>query len=115
MDDNLKRRVLARVYLEYAKNIFLEYPDYFMFSLFVVTSFTLISVHSVLINISNIPKYDLPYAFNFFMVALLNTKWIIQLLIVGFFVRVIVSGIRFGYKNIYSKRWFLSRLLKLRY
>ena len=114
MNSNLKRRVLVRIYLEYAKNTFLDYPDYFMFGLFVVTSFTLVSVRDVLINISNLPITDLSYDFNFFMVALLNTSLIIQVLIAGFFVRTILISIKFGYKNISSK-WFLSKLIKFKY
>jgi hypothetical protein len=112
--NNLKKRVMSRIYLRYAKNIFLEYPDFFMFCLFVVTSFTLVSVRSVLINIGKMPITVLHYDFNFFVVALLNTSWIIQLLIIGFFIRTIAAGIRLAYKNLSSKL-ALSKLPKFRY
>jgi hypothetical protein len=114
MNNNLKRKIMARIYLEYAKNVFWAYPDYFMFGLFMVVSFTLISVHNVLINMSSIPLTNLSYAFNFFVVALLNTSWIIQVLILGFFIRTAVAGIRFGYKNLGNK-WPLTKLFKLKY
>jgi hypothetical protein len=99
---DLKKRVMARIYIMYAKNIFMEYPDYFMLLLFVIVSFTLVSIHNVL---ANIPKDNPINIFNFLVIALKNTSWIIQVLIAGFFVRVIVSGIRLTYKNriVFSK------------
>jgi hypothetical protein len=93
---DLKKRVMARIYIMYAKNIFMEYPDYFMLLLFVIVSFTLVSIHNVL---ANIPKDNPINIFNFLVIALKNTSWIIQVLIAGFF------GIRLTYKNriVFSK------------
>jgi len=111
MNNNLKRRIMARIYLEYTKNSFLEYPDYFMFALFVVTSFTLISVRNVLINI---PKDNFPDAFNFFIAALKGTSLVIQVLIVGFFVRVIIGSAMLVYRNKdIGLRWFTSKFSRV--
>jgi hypothetical protein len=99
---NLKRRVMARVYLEYVKSTFMEYPDYFMFGLFVLTSFVLILVHEISVNdvLNNMPKDNFSSTLNFFWVAIWNTSWIIQALIAGFFIRVIVGGSISTYKSI---------------
>jgi hypothetical protein len=106
MNNNLKRRIMARVYLQYTKNTFLEYPDYFMFSLFLVTSFILVSIRDVLINI---PKDSLPHVFSFLIVALKNTSLVIQILIVGFFVRIIAGSAVLIYKNRnVGVKWFTS-------
>jgi hypothetical protein len=107
MNSNLKRRIMAHVYLRYAQSTFLEYPDYFMFGLFVVVSFTMISVHNV---ITNMPKDNLFSIFNFFLAAVLKTSWIIQMLIIGFFVRTIVAGAMLAYKNL-NNRWSMPKPL----
>ena len=108
---NLKKRVMARIYVEYAKNILVGYPDYFMLLVFIITAFMLVSVHDVL---NNVPKDNLSSAFNFFLYALQKTSWIIQALIVGFLARVIVAGSRLTYKNIKSSNinmgWIMTKL-----
>lgn len=109
MNNSLKRKIMARIYFEYTKNTFREYPDYFMFAFFVVASFTLVSLHDVLINV---PKDSLPGLFNFLVVAVRDTSWILQVLIVGFFARVAVAGFRAAYKaakNI-NFGWVMSKL-----
>jgi hypothetical protein len=88
---------MARIYMEYTKNAFVEHPDYFMLALFIIISFVMISIGDVL---TNIPKNNFPSAFTFFVSALKGTSWIIQALIAGFFIRVIVSGIKVVHKNI---------------
>ncbi|KKQ78023.1 MAG: hypothetical protein UT00_C0002G0021 [Parcubacteria group bacterium GW2011_GWA1_38_7] len=102
---------MARIYFEYTKNTFLEYPDYFMFALFIITSFMLISISDVL---TNIPKDSFPHAFNFFVIALRNTSLIMQILIAGFFIRVVVGGAILTYKTINTK-WPITKLIRLRY
>ncbi len=102
---SLKRRIMARIYFEYTKNMVFEYPDYFMLAIFIITSFTLISIIDVL---NNIPKDNFPHAFNFFIYALRDTSWIIQALIAGFFIRVIVAGSALTYKNI-NTDWIVSK------
>jgi len=107
---NLKRRVMARIYVEYAKNILLDYPDYFMLLVFIVTAFILVSIHDV---VNNLPKNDLSSAFNFFVDALQKTSWIIQVMIAGFLVRVIVISSKLTYRNIknsnISANWLISK------
>ena len=97
---------MARIYLEYTKNIIFEHPDYFMFAFFIAVALTLVSIHDVLINI---PKDSFPHAFNFFVYALRNTSWIMQTLIAGFFIRVIVSGAILAYKSV-GPKWSAARL-----
>lgn len=98
---NLKKRVMARIYMEYTKNAFVEHPDYFMLALFIIVSFVMVSIGDVL---TNIPKNNFPSIFTFFVSALKGTSWIIQALIAGFIIRVIVSGVRLAYKNINTNR-----------
>lgn len=105
---NLKRRVMARVYLEYTKNILVNNPDYFMLAIFIIVSLTSVSIFDVF---RNLPKDNFSSAFNFFIAAILSTSWIIQILIAGFFVRVIVSGTRMTYRNLNIKnRFFYSNV-----
>jgi len=111
MNNSLKRRIMARIYFEYTKNTFMEYPDYFMFALFMVSSFMLVSFHDVLINI---PKDSFPHTFAFFVSALKNTSLVLQILIAGFFIRVIALGSVLTYKNIGAK-WSLTKLIRFRY
>ena|SRR3989344_7080553 len=106
MNNNLKRRIMVRVYLEYAKNILISYPDYFMLGFFVIISFISISFQNVL---TNIPKNGLMPAFNFLVIAIRNTNWIIQTLIIGFFIRTAFLGIKQAYKNIRSFDWIITR------
>jgi hypothetical protein len=108
MNNSLRRRVMARIYLEYTKNIFTEYPDYIMFFLFMAVSFTFVSVRNVL---ENIPKDNLINAFNFFVVAVKNTTWIIQALIAGFVARVSVAGAMLVYKSVKNidTSWWISK------
>lgn len=104
---------MARIYFEYTKNTFMEYPDYFMFAFFIVTAFVMISISDVL---ANIPKDSFPHAFNFLVIALRNTSWVLQILIAGFFIRVLVSSSVLAYKKrrIFSKAISKSLPLSIR-
>lgn len=93
---NLKKRVMARIYLEYTKNAFREYFDYFMFALFVVTSFFLISIRDVF---NNMPKDNFMSTFNFFWAALRGTSLVIQALIAGFLIRAVVGSAILVHRN----------------
>lgn len=98
---------MARIYFEYTKNAVLEHPDYFMFTLFLVTSFTLVSIHDVL---NNIPKDSLPHVFNFLVTAIRKTSLAIQVLLAGFLVRVAVGSTMLVYKNRETGlRWLTSK------
>lgn len=111
---NLKRRVMARIYLLYLKSAFMKYPDYFMFGVFVIVSIVVVSYRDVLINM---PKDNLPNTFNFFWAALWKTSWIIQALIAGFLIRVVVAGSKSTYRNIRSagSDWTKWLPIKFRY
>jgi hypothetical protein len=103
---------MARIYFEYTKNTFIEYPDYFMFALFMVTSFMLVSFGDVL---TNIPKDSFPHAFTFFVSALRDTSLVLQILIAGFLIRVIALGAMLTYKNMSATKWSFSKLIRFRY
>lgn len=107
----LKKRIMVRIYVQYAKNIVAEHPDYFMLLIFATVSFMLISVNDV---VHNIPLYSLSNAFGFFVVAVKNTSWIIQILIVGFVIRTIAAGIVFVNKNINTRR-SVAKLIRFKY
>jgi hypothetical protein len=111
---SLKRKIMARIYFEYTKNILSEYPDYFMFALFVITSFTLVSVRDVFINFRNTIGSNFFSTFNFAFAALRDTSWIIQILIAGFFARIAFLGIRKTYKNL-NIGWIGAKLRYFRY
>lgn len=94
---NLKRRVMVRVYFEYTKGVLVNHPDYFMLGLFTVVSFFFVSIQDVL---NNVPKDDIGSAFNFFVIAVRDTSRVLQILIVGFLVRLAVGGFLFVRRNI---------------
>ncbi|MFH0804501.1 MAG: hypothetical protein V1896_02785 [Candidatus Zambryskibacteria bacterium] len=108
---NLKKRVMARIYIEYTRRFLWEHPDYLMFALFLAASFMLISIHDVL---NNVPKDNLSGFFNFFVVAIRNTSLVIQILIAGFLARVVIGGGILAYKNI-NTRWPIAKLIRFRY
>ncbi len=89
----LKKKIMARIYLEYAKDSLLEHPDFFMLPLFIAVFFSLVSVKNVLINM---PKDSLYSLFNFMMAAFRNTSWAIQSLVGLFFARVFFSFYKYG-------------------
>lgn len=97
---NLKKRIMARIYFEYTKSILVNHPDYFMLAIFVIVCLTSVSILDVF---RNLPKDNFSSVFNFSIAAVLGTSWIIQVLIAGFFIRVIVSGGKLGYKNLNIK------------
>ncbi|MBN2093978.1 MAG: hypothetical protein JW740_01205 [Candidatus Zambryskibacteria bacterium] len=107
-NNKLKKKVMARIYLEYTKDIVRRYPDYFMVMIFLATSFTLVSFKDVM---SNISQTELTSVFNFLLIALKNTSFIIQLLIVGFVVRTIVGSVKLINKSLHPK----LTLVKLKY
>jgi hypothetical protein len=111
---SLKRKIMARIYFEYTKNILFEYPDYFMFALFVVTSFTLVSVRDVFINLTSVPRDHLSNFYNFLFIAIKETNWIIQILIIGFLARVAWVGTRIVYKNL-NFHWIGTKFRYFRY
>ena len=108
---SLKKRVMARIYVEYTKNILLGHSDYFMLLVFMVVFFTLNSIGHIL---TNIPKDNPVDVFNFLVAALEKTDWIIQALLIGFLARVLFVGSKFTYKNIknsnLSTGWLMSKL-----
>jgi hypothetical protein len=106
---NLKKRVMARIYTEYAKNVLMEYPDYFMLLVFMITFFTLNSIGHIL---TNIPKDNLAGVFNFLVAALEKTDWVIQAFIAGFLIRVVFVASKLTYKNIKNLNfeWIVAKL-----
>lgn len=83
--------------MEYARNALAEYPDYFMVVLFMVASFMMVSIHDVL---TNIPKNDLASLFDFSIIAVRDTSWFLQVLIAGFFIRLIAAGSKATYHSV---------------
>lgn len=101
--------------MEFTKNTFFEYPDYFMFTLFVATSFLLVSIGDVFTNSIGILRSDYSSFFGFFVTAVRNTSIVIQLLIIGFLIRVAVSSTRMAYKNMGSFWPFANKFFGSKY
>jgi len=110
MNNSLKKRIMARIYVQYFKNILIDYPDYFMFGIFIIFSFVSISLYDVFVNTMSIIKTDFPSIFSFFYYAILNTSWIIQALIIGFLVRTAYIGIKTANKSLRSTNWIMAKL-----
>jgi hypothetical protein len=98
---------MTRIYFVYAKNIFMEYPDYFMATLFGASFFICVSIHDVMFNV---PKDNFPNFFHFMMVAMRDTHWFIQLLAIGGITRVIFVSFKFIQKNIHFINWLPVKL-----
>ena len=110
MNTNLKKRVMARIYLIYTKNILLDNSGYFMIGIFVLTSFIFISIHDVFNNTINISKTSPISLFPFFVSAIIGTSWIIQILFALLFSRGVFFSFRKINKNI-NFNWFPIKLI----
>lgn len=109
MNNSLKKRIMFRVYLEYAKNVLKDYPDYFMFGIFIIFSFVSVSLYDVFINTKSIAGTNFSSVFSFLFYAILNTSWILQAFIVGFLIRTGYISIKSINKNIRNTNWTLAR------
>lgn len=110
MSNSLKKRVMVRVYLHYARNAFGAYPDVFMFVIFLATSFTLVSFRDVFINLSS---NNFRGVFSFLVSAIKETSLILQILMAGFVIRVAAAGVKWAHKNLRPMtniNWLLSRV-----
>lgn len=103
---------MFRIYLEYTKDLILSRPDYFIFGIFAIFAFVSISILDVLANTTGILRNDAFSVFSFFIVAIKNTSWVMQVFIVGFIVRVVIAGTKPVFRNLNLRRW---NLIKLRY
>ncbi|MEK7669516.1 MAG: hypothetical protein AAB350_02950 [Patescibacteria group bacterium] len=109
MNNSLKKRIMLRVYLQYSQNVLKEYPDYFMFAVFIIFSFISISLYDVFVNTTSIIRNDAFSVFSFFTSAILNTSWIIQAFILGFLIRTAYAGIKSISKNIRNTNWIMAK------
>lgn len=114
---SLKKRIMTRIYFEYAKSLMIGYPDYFMLGVFTLTTLILVSVGDVFGNIFNLlsSRNMAPSSLlSFFWAAVMGTSWIIQLLILGFIVRILVAGSKVTYKGIRNTNFdFIPKLSKI--
>lgn len=78
MNNTLKGRVMRRIYLEYFKNIFINYADYILPLSFTGILFAFVSVPNVLINM---PKDNIYNTLNFLLAAIRDTHTTVQLLL----------------------------------
>lgn len=108
---NLKSRVMFQIYFEYAKNMVLNYPDYFMLAIFISISFISVSVYDVLFNAVRILENDLASFLGFILAAIRNTSLIIQTLILGFIIRVVFISSKFTGKKIsMGSDWIMAKI-----
>lgn len=96
---------MTRVYLEFAKNTVTERPDLVMLGVFVIFSFVFVSFKDVL---TNMPRDNFSSLFNFLIIAVRDTSWILKALIAGFLVRIAAGGVIFAHKNLGEIRARLS-------
>lgn len=107
---NLKNKVMARIYLEYTKNLLVEHPDYFMLAAFLIVSFVSVSIYDVFANTAGILKTDVFSVFNFLIAAVKDTNWIIQAFLVGLLVRMTFLATRLTYRKSAGVKWPLAKL-----
>src|SRR3989338_8143692 len=74
----LKKRVMARIYVEYAKNILFRYAEYIFPLMIAFSLFMSISIGNI---IENMPKDSAGSTLNFILSAVKNTEWTIQLML----------------------------------
>lgn len=109
---SLKNRVMVRIYVQYAKDVVHEYPDYFMLGLFMIVSLLSVSIIDVFHNTTGILRNDMFSVFAFIFAAIKNTSIIIQLFMAGFIVRLAIISARFIYKGGANIKW---RTIRFRY
>lgn len=101
---------MARIYIQYFRNIMLQRMEYILSGAFLLSLFASVSVINIF---NNMPKDNIEHAFSFLMIALKNTEWMVQAILVAIGLWLSIRAYRFAYKNIDSLKNF--NLLKLRY
>jgi len=101
MENNLKKRVMWRIYVLFTKDVIFEHKGYFILSALVVYSFIFVSIKDVMVNT---PKDDLTHTFNYLMVALRDTEWIMQAMLAGAVIWIGVAISKSIYKNLQKFR-----------
>ena len=97
MENNLKRRVMSRIYIIYIKNTLLDNSVYLASILFITISILCVSIPNVL---HNMPKDELAHTFGFMLVAVRNTEWFLQAMLLGIALWSIVWSVNLARKNI---------------
>ena len=110
MKNNLKQRVMFKIYIEYVKNVFIQNIAYLPLLVFLFDLFVFVSIRDVL---KNMPRDNFSQTFNFLFVAIRDTGWLLKILIGYFLVWGAIHLAKLAYKNM-NKNRFLG-LLKVRY
>lgn len=114
MKNNLKNRVMIRIYIEYFKNITLQYMEYILPGAFLLALFASVSVQNVL---NNMPKDNINNTFNFFYIAVRDTEWAIQGVLALVAVWACFVASKFAYRIAFKKIDFIKHfgMLRIRY
>lgn len=115
MLNNLKNRIMVRVYVEFVKKIMLRRVDFILPGIFFLWLYMSVSVQSVF---NNTPKDHFSHAFNYLFTAVRDTELFVQgvLAVLALWSFFIIS--KLTYRNIYLiKNFNLKSLnpLKFRY
>ena len=110
MEYKLRQRVMRRIYILYGKNFAMQYGEFILPIAFFAGLFAFASVQNIF---NNMPKDNLPHAFNFFIVAVRDTEWVLQILLLGVAVWALANVSRFALRRLNSLKNI--NLLRLRY
>lgn len=112
---SLKNRVMIRIYLEFVRNSILKRIEYILPGAFLLALFASVSTQNI---VNNMPKDNFSHTFNFFFVAVRDTEWAIQGVVVALTVWACFAVARLAYQKFpWKKLDFLKYfgLLRIRY
>ena len=87
MENNLKRRVMSRIYIIYFKNLLVDKIAILILPIFATVSYMCVSLNNVL---NNIPIDDLSGTFSFVLYAIRETELAMQIMFVAILVWLII-------------------------
>jgi hypothetical protein len=97
MANDLKKRVMTRVYIQFFKNTVIENGEYILLAFLFVSMLAFVSIMDVL---HNMPKDNLSHTFGFLTAAVKNTEWFIKAVLAYVIIWSSVYVSKFAYKNI---------------
>jgi hypothetical protein len=106
MENNiLKKRVMSRIYINYAKNSFIKNSEFFALDAVAGSMSLFISFPAVF---QNMPKDNVVSTYNFLKSALNNTERSVQIESLALLACFFVYGFKMTFRNIYKLKIILK-------
>lgn len=103
MENNLKKRVMLKIYVEFFKQTVIERSEYIMLAFF---AFSMLAFVSIMDVVHNMPKDDISNTFNFFVAAVKDTEWFIKAVVAYTLIWSVLHISKFVYRSVSKYRRF---------